>query len=260
MGGSSLLKSLGAGMAGGFLGSMLFRSLGGGGYGGGAFPGHGGVGMLEILLIGGLLFLLYRLFANRAQAASHTSSGASMSMPTESPSESSPDGSSNAGRLLRQARPFGWSKENDDRGPFSNPVSIQQGSNSAIPKDLAMDLFFQVQSAWKNRNLDPIANSIDSDARSFIDRELSQLKASRRINCLENIAIRESDVVESWEESDRTYSTVHFTANLLDYTIDEDTHRVVEGSKEVPVKFDEFWTFSKDTYSSQWKLSAIQQM
>src|SRR4051812_23180963 len=51
----SVLKSLGAGLAGGFLGSMLFRSLGGGaGLGSYGMGSGGGFGILEFLLIAGL--------------------------------------------------------------------------------------------------------------------------------------------------------------------------------------------------------------
>ena len=35
--------------------------------------------------------------------------------------------------------------------------------------------------------------------------------------------------------------------------------QVISGSKTEPVKFEEYWTFSKNPSQSQWKLSAIQQ-
>ena len=46
------------GIAGGLLGGMLFRSLGMSGGLGGA--GGGGIGLFEILLIGGIIYLIYR--------------------------------------------------------------------------------------------------------------------------------------------------------------------------------------------------------
>jgi predicted lipid-binding transport protein (Tim44 family) len=54
--------------------------------------------------------------------------------------------------------------------------------------------------------------------------------------------------------------TVFFTANLLDYTVDDQTGQVISGDKLNPVKFQEFWTFSRDVSSSQWKLSGINQV
>ncbi len=49
-------------------------------------------------------------------------------------------------------------------------------------------------------------------------------------------------------------------ANLLDYTTDEQTGQVVSGSKTDPVKFNEYWTFTRPVGDHPWKLSAISQV
>ena len=243
----SLLKSLGAGVAGGLLGGMLFRSFGGGGMGGGmmnGMGGGGGIGLLEILLLGGVLFLVYKLFMKSRQ------SGQS-SYPNV---DSSSDGASD---LMRRAKSSGWS------GAFaSSPASFSEPMDSAedIQTDLATDLFFRVQGAWGNRDLMSIRDFLESDAKAFLEQEISHLKAQGRINRLENIAVRGVEVAESWEERGMNFSTVRYTANLLDFTVDERTQQVVEGSRTEPVKFEEYWTFSKNAGSSNWKLSAIQQL
>ncbi|MGZ8447683.1 MAG: TIM44-like domain-containing protein, partial [Candidatus Deferrimicrobiaceae bacterium] len=46
--------------------------------------------------------------------------------------------------------------------------------------------------------------------------------------------------------------------NLLDYTTDE-AGKVLSGSDTVPVKFEEFWTFTRPVGPGGWRLSAIQQ-
>ena len=48
-------------------------------------------------------------------------------------------------------------------------------------------------------------------------------------------------------------------ANLLDYTTDERTGEVVSGSLTEPVKFQEYWTFTRPVWDNPWKLSAIHQ-
>ena len=53
--------------------------------------------------------------------------------------------------------------------------------------------------------------------------------------------------------------TVRFLANLLDYTTDESGTQLVEGSRTEPVKFEEFWTFTRPVGPGAWRLSAIQQ-
>ena len=47
-------------------------------------------------------------------------------------------------------------------------------------------------------------------------------------------------------------------ANLLDYTVEEGSGRLVAGSQETPVKFEEYWTFVRPSESSPWQLTAIQ--
>ncbi|MFZ9596502.1 MAG: hypothetical protein ACO3A2_10545, partial [Bdellovibrionia bacterium] len=67
---SSFLRNLGAGLAGGFLGSLLFRSLGYSHAPGvpGSFGGWGsgsGMGWLELALILGLIVLMFKLLAKK---------------------------------------------------------------------------------------------------------------------------------------------------------------------------------------------------
>ncbi|MGZ6275274.1 MAG: hypothetical protein ACXWMI_04075 [Syntrophales bacterium] len=64
----SMLRSLAMGVAGGFLGSMLFSGLSHG-MGDGGFGGSG-IGLFDIILIGGLLYILYTLIKRRKAAES----------------------------------------------------------------------------------------------------------------------------------------------------------------------------------------------
>jgi predicted lipid-binding transport protein (Tim44 family) len=93
----------------------------------------------------------------------------------------------------------------------------------------------------------------------IIQEDGEKLKIERKINRLENIAVRSVDIVEAWQESGRDYITVRFYANLLDFTIDETTGQVVSGSKTEPIKFEEYWTFTRPVGNNSWRLSAIQQ-
>jgi predicted lipid-binding transport protein (Tim44 family) len=106
-------------------------------------------------------------------------------------------------------------------------------------------------SGVRNLLTDEIYNSIQQDA--------AELKAKKRINKLDNIAVRSVDITEAWQESGQDFITVKFYANLLDYTVDETTGDLVSGSKTDPVKFVEFWTFTRPSGSGSWRLSAVEQ-
>ena len=49
-----------------------------------------------------------------------------------------------------------------------------------------------------------------------------------------------------------------FTANLLDYTVDEATDALVSGSMTEPVKFAEKWTWARPVRTEGWKLEGIE--
>ncbi|KAF0154658.1 MAG: transport protein [Syntrophaceae bacterium] len=48
--------------------------------------------------------------------------------------------------------------------------------------------------------------------------EADDLKKNKRINRLENIAVRAVELSEAWQEAGKDFITVRFLANLLDYT------------------------------------------
>ena len=127
-------------------------------------------------------------------------------------------------------------------------------------KEELEDLFFRIQAAWKNRNLKGIEGKIAGEMGEFFTNEFESMKERGIINYLENIAARKVEPTEVWQETDKDYVTVLFTASLLDYTVDEKTGTVISGDKISPVKFLEFWTFCRDIGTRQWKLSAINQL
>jgi predicted lipid-binding transport protein (Tim44 family) len=80
----------------------------------------------------------------------------------------------------------------------------------------------------------------------------------RKLNRLENIAVRSVELTEAWQETGQNFATVHLLASLLDYTTDEGG-QVLEGSRGEPLKFEAFWTFARPVGPNPWRLSAIQQ-
>jgi predicted lipid-binding transport protein (Tim44 family) len=126
-------------------------------------------------------------------------------------------------------------------------------------QDLCMDQFFKIQGAWANRDVSGVRNLLTDEMYRIVKDDSEKLKSDRKINKLENIAVRSVDIVEAWQESGRDFITIRFYANLLDYTVDETTGQVVLGSKTEPVKFEEYWTFTRLVGNNPWQLSAINQ-
>jgi predicted lipid-binding transport protein (Tim44 family) len=244
----SFLRSLGGGILGGFLGGMLFRSLG---FGSGGMAGHGrgGIGLFEILLLCGIGYLIYRFVKKRRQEAY-----INQAPPPPPPADFHADTMS-----------YAQSSVPPDMAPGSDPLTglnyIRQMDASFDEnrfRDLAMDIFFRIQGAWMNRELSPVTAYLNDEMRRILQEDVDRLLREKKINRLENIAVRNTDLVEAWQESGEDFITVRFYANLLDYTMDE-MGTLIEGNRTEPVKFEEFWTFTRPVGTGNWKLCAISQ-
>ena len=244
---SSLWRGVMGGMMGGILGGMLFRSLGFGNDLGA--EGGGGIGLFEILLIGALLFGVYWYIKRRRQAA-RANAYYQSSMGTAEPSYQP-----SYGQSYEQPR-----EEERDLGKGLGYIRQMDPSfDEKKFQDLCMDNFFKIQGAWANRDMSGVKNLLTEEMSRIIQGDAEKLKSERKMNKLENIAVRSVDMVEAWQESGKDYLTVRFFANLLDYTVDETTGQVVSGSKTEPVKFEEYWTFTRTVGDNPWQLSAINQ-
>lgn len=235
------LSGLAGGIIGGMIGGMLFRSLG---FAGGPGGMGGGIGLMDIVLIGLILYGVYWFIKKRRREAESgiysretASYGDSQPPPSYPPSEGNQNDDLEKGlRHIRQMDPH------FDEKQFS---------------DLSMDYFFRIQGAWANRDMTSVRTQLTEEMYGVLQGDADRLKAQRRINKLDNIAIRSADITEAWQEAGKDFVTVRFYANLLDYTLDETTGQVVSGSKTDPVKFEEYWTFTRSVGGNAWQLSAI---
>jgi predicted lipid-binding transport protein (Tim44 family) len=241
------------GLAGGLLGSLLFGGMGHaspGGFGG------GGIGFLDLIILGLLLYFLWRFIKRRRQMA-----GAS-AYHGQGSEGYSPDGYGGSPRVEPSyGRGEGYAADPLDqvqRG-FDQIRQFDPAFNANDLRDQVQDMFFRVQAGWMNRSLDGILDLLTPEMARTFSEEFDGMRRAGRTNRLENIAIRKVEPAEVWQEAGKDFVTVLFTANLLDYTLDDVTGEVVEGDRLNPVKFEEFWTFTRDIGSSQWQLSAIQQ-
>ena len=228
---------------GGLLGGMLFSSLGFGGMHGGF--GGSGIGIFEILLIVGIGFVVMKMIKakrrenNLAYQTSYQQPAYNTgSSPSSAVGETGPEDVSSGISHIRQMDP------SFDEGRF---------------RDTASDIFFKLQAAWMNKNLAPVNNLLTDEMKEAFQRDIDRLQREKRTNRLENIAVRNVEIVEAWQESGQDFLTVLFVANLLDYATDDSSGEVLEGSKTDPVKFEEFWTFTRALGNNPWRLTAINQ-
>jgi predicted lipid-binding transport protein (Tim44 family) len=243
--GAGLMGGLGGLVLGGLIGSMLFGGMGQG-FG-------GGFGLLEIALLGVLAYFAFSLLRRRREPQPAVAGGYGMSALPGGGQSWSPDRSAASVATFE---------------PPAGPTDLQVGIDHIRQMDAAFDparmaaaasdVFFKVQAAWMARDMGSARDSLTSEMNDRMQAQCAELRAQRRINRLENIAVRSTEVTEAWQEQGQDFATVVFVASVLDYTTDE-SGQVVDGSRTEPVRFEEYWTFVRPVGPNAWRLSAIQQ-
>lgn len=243
------LRSMAGGLVGGMIGGMLFRGMG---FAGGGGIGGGGIGLFEIILIGLLLYgVWWYIKKKRLEAAGPGSPNYYQEASPQQPLY----GSSSYAPAYEQQ-----SASSDLGAGLGYLRQMDSSFDEQRFKDQCLDNFFKIQGAFANRDMSVIRTQFTDEMFGILQRDASDLKQLRRINRLENIAVRTVDITEVWQEAGKDFITVRYYANLLDYTVDEDSGQVVSGSKTEPVKFEEYWTFTRPVGNNPWQLSAINQV
>jgi predicted lipid-binding transport protein (Tim44 family) len=235
------MGALGGFMLGGLLGSLLFGGLGG--------LGSGlGFGLMDLLLIGGGLFLLFRFMKSRqpqpqpAYAGSAAYAGGGYASPAPA-----------GGGVAVQEPPA--AVDDLERGVSH----IRQMDGAFDPAGLASDAaqtFVAVQAAVTAGDMTPLGPRLTSEMLQRLQMQCTELRRSGHTNHIERIQIDRTEVTEAWQERGRDYVTVLLAGSLVDYTTDA-AGAVVSGGR-TPERFEEYWTFTRAVGPNAWTLTAIQ--
>jgi predicted lipid-binding transport protein (Tim44 family) len=238
------MGALGGFMLGGLLGSLLFGGLGGG-------LGSGlGIGLMDLLLIGGGLFLLFRFMRSRRQEPAYAGV---------------PGGSAYAGGDQRSwSAPAGVATV-DERAPVADDLDrglghvrqMDPGFDAAALASDAADTFRAVQTAMSAGDLVTVRSRLAPDMLAHLEAQCTTLRRSGHRNHIERIQIERTEVTEAWQERGQDFVTVLLAGSLIDYTVDG-RGAVIAGSRTGPERFEEFWTFTRPVGPNAWKLTAIQ--
>jgi predicted lipid-binding transport protein (Tim44 family) len=224
---------------GGLLGSMLFGGMGHG-FG-------GGIGFLEIVLIGGAAFFLYRMFRARQQQPAAAYAGAGSAYNAGS-------WSSGGGTTTTVEAPP--SVSDLDRG-LGHIRGMDAGFDPDAFGEFAKSTFTDVQAGIVKRDLSTVQGRLTPQQYARLQAQCDQLRGARRTNRIEQLRVKRAEVREAWQESGEDWVTVYFAVSLIDYTVDDSSGSVVDGST-TPVDIEEYWTFTRPVGPKPWRLSAIQ--
>lgn len=210
------------GIFGGFLGAALF---------GGGFFGHAFGGLLSILLIGLLIFFVFRLLAGAFAGG----------------------GGGFAPRSVGAAA-----------APAQQRYRGRDTSVGDADLNAFQSLHAAVQEAWGRGDLARMRQLMTPEMLSYFSEELTKNASQGIENHVSNVTLIKAELTESWEESDLEYATAYMRWTAIDYTVrtgaaPSSPGALVSGDPRIPTEAEEVWTFVRRR-GGQWLLSAIQQV
>jgi predicted lipid-binding transport protein (Tim44 family) len=248
--GRSLLYGIGGGLIGGAIGSMLFGGLG---HAGGGAWGGGGFGMSDfimiLLVLGIVYFVVKRYRAKKQEAMEMSAAGAGYSQSY----------ANNEPAYGQQYEPAPAYQEDNLSQGLRHIKEMDAAFDKDRFKEYVEDNFFRIQSAWTKRDITGVRGLLSPQMADTFQNDINNYVANRQFNRLENIAVREVEIVDAGQDKGEEYITVKFLASLLDYTVDETTSKTISGSSTEPVKFLEYWTFQRRIGERNWVLGGITQ-
>jgi predicted lipid-binding transport protein (Tim44 family) len=214
--------------------AMIGMFLGGGLLGGaGGFAAMLGM-LLQVALIGGLIWLAFRIFRRR-QAA---------------PAMAGPAGYARQ----MEAAPMGGAAATGTYSAPARDVQITQPDYQAFEQSL-----IAVNAAWSQRDLKGLREYATPEMVGYFAQDYRDLDARGWRNETRDVRLEGGDLSEAWHEDGLDYATVAMRFSLLDATFEEATGKLVEGSTTERQNSTELWTFVRSGPEERWLLSAIQQ-
>ncbi len=233
------LSTMGAVIAGSWIGHMLFGNSGFGGVGAmGAGAGGGGFILnLIMMAIGALIVVsLVRYFTNRSRCAASNTFGSSYSSNT-----------------------FGGGQPDFSQTPAVNILV------SDLDKNKFPQILIEVQKAWSNQDMEALKRLVTPEMAKYFSDSLAQNISQGIANKVEDIDVTMVEMAESWREGEMEYATAIIEFSSYDYMINlnknpQDADYIVEGGDKNLVMASEAWTFARYGSAGNWILSAIAQM
>jgi len=221
------------GLTGGLIGSWLFGHSGFAADG--TSTGSAMGTLLELLIIGLLIYFAVRLFRTRA-FSNGWPGGAAVSTPRS------------VGASAAPAR--------RDRGRDINLTDADLSAFQAIHA--------AVQEAWSAGDLGHLRPLMTPEMLSYFSEELTRNTSQGVQNIVSDVQLVKGELTESWEEGDLQYATAYMRWRAHDYVIrlgrsPADPESIVSGNPRVAVEAEEVWTFVRRR-AGGWLLSAIQQV
>jgi predicted lipid-binding transport protein (Tim44 family) len=249
------------GLLAGVVGAGLIGALMGSGFFGAGMAGMLGM-LLQIALIGGVIYLAYRFWKSRQQPK--TDEPAYAYTGNQGQAQQQPatynDPMQRTGSGIPPVQPLDLDGGRGGSGPLAPPARSAERSDELGIRDTDYQefegLLVDVQAAYSKGDVGKLRQLATPEMAGYFAEDLSANASKGIENHIADVRLEQGDLAEAWREGNLEYATVAMRISMLDYATKDG--RVVEGSDKDRVEATEIWTMSR-TRGGRWILSAIQQ-
>ena len=238
-----LLAGIAGGLAGSWLGHMIFGATDSSartneaGEGEQAVGGSGSNGMLLLLMVLGAGALWWYMRSRRAPAPNFAGLSRTSAV---------------SGSLLAESS-----------SPTLRTATIDSEITSADKAAFQQSLT-EIQTAWGKQDVTGLRRLVTPEMLEYFSAGLAEQASQEVVNRVEDVVLLQAEVRESWVDNTVQYATVSLHWSARDYTVSlakspGEAGYLVEGSEQEPVETTEVWTFMRYQHGT-WLLSAIQQV
>jgi len=243
---------------GGFMAGLLGAGLLGALFGAGLFGGLGSLAsilgfVLQVALIGGLIFLAIRFFRRRQQP---TLAGAGATGPMQRSTLGGVppvNGGSGLGGGLGSglgAAGLGASAAAPAR-PVVEEIALNDDDFAVFEATLE-----KVQTAYGREDVATLWELATPEMAGYYQEELNENARNGVRGSISGVKLLQGDLSEAWREGTTDYATVAMRYAITEEVTERASGKVVSGGSD---EVTEIWTFRRDR-GAAWKLSAVQQV
>jgi predicted lipid-binding transport protein (Tim44 family) len=124
-------------------------------------------------------------------------------------------------------------------------------------KDNAKKVFFRMQDAWMDRNVEAVRDIITPSLYNDYKIQLDLMKKNGERNLLSAIEIKNIRIIgcEDYLDNSRDSYIAHIKGEMLDYTIDERTRSIIRNEEKKTESFTDTYHFIR--VGNKWMLNHI---
>ena len=222
-------------IAGGLIGSMMGHG-GGWGMGGGGMGGGFLISIIQLLVLGGLIWFVIGFFRRRSAS---TGGNVDRQNVSQLDTGQTPVGQSGSAYMAPS--------------PSTLEITITDSDKTAFEH-----LLNEVQDAFGHEDYGRLRDLTTPEIMSYLSEELSQNATSGRRNDVSATRLIDAEVSEAWQEDNAEYATIAMRYESIDVMRDRTSGAIISGDPKTPTEANEVWTFVRPI-SGAWKLSAIQE-